>query len=159
MTKESPKLHTWQVFNVARRTLGPGTVANIFGRRNARSAYDWAQDPAYTVQRVKRDPLEALHLMLSMLVERGREDVARCAIEYLGTALEGQLCPPTIKELKATLDAEILADFRAVSDLQEAIEKGLEASQVKTLAIEAKAEIDRTLAKYLMMNIGKEEGG
>ena len=157
MTKGPPKLQTWQVFHVARKVLGPGAVANIFGRRNARSAYDWAQDPAYTVQRVKRDPLESLHLMLSMLVERGREDVARAAIEYLGTALDGELCPNEIKNLKPTLEAEILADFRAVAELQDGIEEGLSTDQIKALALEAKAEIDRTLARYLMESVTKKE--
>lgn len=152
MTNERPKLQTWQVFRVARKILGPETVSNIFGRRNARSAYDWASDPAYTVQRVKRDPLESLHLMFSMMVERGREDVVRAAIEYLASVLEQGFCPQEVADLKPTLDAEILADFKAVADLQDAIEEGLNGEDIKAFAQEAKAEIDRTLAKYLQEN-------
>ena len=154
MTKDTPKLETWQIFKVARKTLGPKMLVNIYGRRNARSAYDWSQDPAYTVQRVKRNPLECDHLMLSMLVERGREDVARAAIQYLETALEQDIHPDAIHDLKPTMDAEILADFKAVAALQEAIEENAPVEEIKALATEAKEEIARTLTKYL-----QEQGG
>ena len=149
MTKEKADLQTWQIFHVARRTLGPGAVANIFGRRNARSAYDWAADPAFTVQRVKRDPLQALHLMFSRLVDYGRQDVVKAAIDFLASALDDStVC--SIEELKPTLAEEILADFSAVAKLQDIIDEQASADSVREAAEEAIDEINRTVAKYIM---------
>lgn len=145
------KLQSWQFFAAARKHLGPQAVTAIFGKRNARTAYMWGQDPAYTVDR-SRDPLEALWHVMSELDTIGRGDVARAAVAYLCSALEemSDVCH-AVQELQPTLHEELLADYGSVAELQRAIHD--EASDIETvrrLIQEAKAEIDRTLAKYLM---------
>lgn len=148
MSKSCMKLQSWQFFNAARRALSPELVTSIFGRRNARAAYSWAQDPAYTQERC-RDPLEALKILCERLEEIGRGDLVRCAVAYLASTLDHEESLPSVKELQQTIDEELLADYSAVADLGAMIKAGAGIEELRESTEETKAEIDRTLAKVI----------
>lgn len=153
MSKENVKMQPWQVFHLANRYLGPAAVARVFNREK-RSAYNWGQDPLCTEHRCA-SPLELMHTLLSRMCDVGLGYVARAAIRYLQTAvdeIDGSEC---IKEPLPTIHEEILADYSAVSELQRAIEAGLSPKTIKLLLAEAKAEIERTVAKHYK-DIGHE---
>lgn len=142
------KLQSWQIFHAARKHLGVERVICIFGKKNARSAYTWAQDPRFTEDRC-RDPLEATHAMLSELDTVGRGDVARACLSYLATAVDGASFDlAAVASLKPTIDAEVLADYQALAAMQHAIEHGAELAEVGRLRHEAVDEINRTFAKF-----------
>lgn len=147
MTQETGKMQPWQVFHAGIRTLGVNMVARIFNRK-IRSAYDWAQDPSYTECRCK-SPLELLHTYFERLADSGREYVVEAAIQYLRTSIDhGERSCPIVEPLP-TMNEEILADYSAVATLQQAIGCGRQTSEIMDLAVEAKAEIDRTVALYV----------
>lgn len=148
MTKTNRPMQPWQVFHAARVQLGAEVVARIFNR-SSRSAYDWAQDPATTTVRCK-SPLELLHILFERLDEQGRGYVVRAAIDYLETALfESHHVPERVVEPHPSLDVELLRDFSAVDRLRAAIADNAAADEVAAIAAAAKAEIERTLARYL----------
>ncbi len=66
-------------------------------------------DPKYTIERC-RDPLQHLHIFFSELDTFGRGDVARLAIRYLQSALDGHDIDQ-VADLQPTVNAEILADY------------------------------------------------
>lgn len=147
MPKCSAKLQPWQVFHAAIKTLSAGVLASIFGKANIRTVYLYGADPDFTEQRCK-NPLEALHLMFRKMDEVGRGDVARCAIDYLLTAID-DLDPLAVSELKPTIDAEVLQDYAAVANLQKLIAEQADPAAVKLALYEAVEELQRTYAKYL----------
>lgn len=140
-------MQPWQVFQAARKYIGADVVAKIFNREK-RSAYNWGQDPAYTECRCK-SPLELLHTLFERMDAVGIGYVARAAIRYLETALDSDVDPGDLREPLADIDQEILADFRAVAELQRCIEQGCNADEVRSFAVAAKDEIDRTIARYI----------
>lgn len=148
MPKCPARLQPWQVFHAAIKTLSAGVLASIFGKANIRTVYLYGADPDFTEQRCK-NPLEALHLMFRKMDEVGRGDVARCAIDYLSTAIDdlGQLEP--VGELKKTIDAEVLQDYAAVANLRKLIDEQADPAAVKLALHEAMEELQRTYAKYL----------
>jgi len=141
-------MEPWQIYHVARKHLGPGLIAKIYGKANVRSAYDWAQNPAYTVRRC-RSPLEALHHMLSLLDDYGLGYAARAAIDYLKTAIEDPHDIAAVDDVKATMVEEKLLDYEALARFQAAVDACLPADEVQALKDEAVAEIERTFAKYM----------
>ncbi len=141
------KFQSWQFWAAAKKLLGESNLLLILGRRNARTIRMYSADPKYTVERC-RDPLEHLHIIFSELDTFGRGDVARLAIKYLQSAIDPQDVSK-VADLQPTMDAEILADYKSVADLQVAIVDGAPVDMVSDFAAEAKAEIDRTLAKYI----------
>lgn len=148
MAKGLMKLQTWQIFHAARKHLSPERVTKIFGKKNARSAYTWAQDPVTTEDRCK-DPIEALHTMMLELDAIGRGDVARAVIEFLRTAVDGESCSCAVKEVLPTIEQELLADYQALASFQRAVEACEDVDIVDALRVGAIEEIDRTHAKYL----------
>jgi len=150
MTNDEQKMQPWQVFNAARKFLGAPVVARIFNRAQ-RSAHDWAQDPASTAVRCK-SPLECLFALFERLDAAGMGYVARAAIHYLESALDPTVAAEEVRLPLPTVELEVLADYRAVADLQMALEGGAEVDAVAALADEAKAEIERTVARYIKAN-------
>jgi len=146
--KDEVKLQSWQIFAAARRHLGPSVVSAIFGKRRARMAYLWAQDPAVTDSHHGRDPLESIKMMFERMAEVGRGDVVRSALGYLAGALDDSTEIDPVVDCLPTMDAELLADFGAVALLREGIEEDFEPEEVERLAQAAIDEVGRSLAKY-----------
>ncbi len=145
MSINEAKMQPWQVFHAARKYLGVDEAARIFNREK-RSAYSWAQDPAYTECRCK-SPLELLHTLFERMDTVGIGYVARAAIRYLETAIDAEVDMDEIVATRPTLAEEILADYSSVAALQDAINRGCTVEEARGLALLAKAEIDRTVAK------------
>lgn len=147
MTK---KFQSWQFWAAAKKLLGEPNLMLILGKRNGRTIRMYSADPKYTQERC-RDPLKHLHIIFSELDTFGRGDVARLAIRYLESAIDPQDVS-RIAEMQPTIEEEILADYKSVADLQVAIVDGAPVDIVSDFAVEAKEEIDRTLAKYIKLN-------
>lgn len=139
---------SWQFWAAAKKLLGESNLLRILGKRNGRTIRMYSADPKYTVERC-RDPLQHLHIIFSELDTFGRGDVARLAIRYLATALDDSDDLDKVAELQPTLDAEVVADYQAVGDLQRAIGEVAQPDVIKDRAAAAKEEIDRTLTKYV----------
>lgn len=151
MPKEDGKMKSWQVFHFARKHLGASSLYAIFGKKNARAADYWCQDPKYTDKAESAyDPVQGVKNMLSMLDDHGHVGVVRACIAYLcsDTSLDCG-CKSNIDEPLPTLNEEILADYKAVACLQAAIEDKMPMAVVNSLRDEAIADIERTCAKYM----------
>lgn len=150
MPKKFNKLQSWQIFKIAIKHLTPGALAHIFGKANVRTVYLYAADPDFTEKRCK-DPIEAIHMMFSLLDEIGRGDAARAGLAYLQTAIDDSH-PQAVEELQSTVEKELLKDFSAVTELQRAIEIGEPVEVVAEATQQAVEEIQRTFAKYCLEN-------
>lgn len=146
MSEDNSKMQPWQVFQAARKYLGPETVAKIF-HKEKRSAYNWAQDPAFTECRC-RNPLELLYTLFERMDTVGLGYVVRAALVYLSGAVEAVDEGQEIRQPLATIQQEILADYAAVANLQRAIESEASLEEVRYCQREAIAEIERTVARY-----------
>lgn len=152
MAKESMKMKSWQVFSYARKYLKASTLYVIFGKKNARIVDYWCQDPLYTARPDDSyDPIKGVKILLQKLDDHGHCSVVRACLDYIssGTSACCSLDEPSVEQLKDTLTEEILADYRAVAELQLAIEAGYNQPSVPRLKAAAIAEIERTVAKYL----------
>lgn len=141
------KFEAWQVFAASFKAIGRAKVAACLGVTES-TAYQYGANPNTTGDKRCRNPLERMHSLLNELDTWGRADVCRDAINYLRSAFE-EADPKPVVELKATMNDELLADYQAVATLQRAIESCEQIDIVEVLVEEAKAEIDRTYAKYL----------
>ncbi|KGO32802.1 hypothetical protein JT06_18275 [Desulfobulbus sp. Tol-SR] len=95
------------------------------------------------------DPVKAIRNMLWKLDDQGHVDICRAALNYMasGTSV---ICgeEQEIVELRPTVSEELLADYRAVAMMQEAIEDHEHPDMVLSLKQEAISEIERTYARY-----------
>jgi hypothetical protein len=122
----------------------------LWGRRNSRILRLYTQNPAFT-ERTAKCALERLWHIFRELQAAGRPDVARQALTYLQSAIEDKEQAElfALDEVKETMAEEILADFHAVAELQDAIDAVDPPDIVRLYAKKAIAEIDRTVAKYV----------
>lgn len=150
MPKINQETKSWRIFHYARKYLGRKTLYSLFGHRHARTVDLWCEDPKTTIKNENAsDPVNGIRNMLWMLDDQGHVDICRAALNYMasGTSVNcGE--DQDIVELRDTISAEILADYRAVSMMQEAIEEREHPDMVVSLKIEAIREIERTFAKY-----------
>lgn len=150
MSKSASKLQSWQIFHFSRKHLGSSLLYTIFGRKNARAIDYWCQDPKFTAKADGAyDPIQGIKALVESLDDRGHCGVVRATMAYLS---EGTSCSidhdQKIIEPQATISAEILSDYRAVAEMQQAIEQGSDVIMVEKLLQEAIAELERTFARY-----------
>jgi hypothetical protein len=151
MAKKTQEMQSWQVLHFARKHLGRNALYVVFGKKNSRIVDYWCENPKYTGKPDKAyDPIQGVKDLLEALDDAGHTTVVRSCINYLlsGTSLDNG-DDPNIKDLLPTVNDEILADYRDVASLQEAIEQGMDIETVnerKNISIE---ELERTFAKYL----------
>ena len=146
MTMNVPELQSWQVFQAARKYIGVENVARIFNRK-VRSAYSWAQNPAYTEHRCK-NPLDTLHALFTELDARGMAYVVKDALNFLSSSID-DVEAFECKEPLSTMNEEILADYSAIATLKAAIDDGESIEVITALGHAAEAEIQRTVARYI----------
>lgn len=146
MSTKPQKMQSWQVFRAARKYLGVDNVARIF-RKEKRSAYNWAQDPAFTEHRCS-NPLDLLHALFEKMDVVGLGYVVRAALRYLESAIDPEVEAGEIKEPLPTIELELLADYSSLAKMQSKIESGSPLAEVLELKDEAIAEIERTVALY-----------
>lgn len=151
MPIESNKMQSWQVFHFARKHLTRSALYSIFGKKNARAVDYWCEDPRYTAKiEGAYDPLQGVKSMLETLDDQGHCGVVRAAFAYLAenTSIKCDY-ERTIVEPMSNITDEILADFRAVAELQRAIENKCDVAGAEHLLREAIAELERTVACYI----------
>ena len=149
MPKDEREMQSWRVFFYARKYLGRSVLYAIFGKRHARTVDGWCEDPRFTDKDERAfDPIQGVRDLLGMLDDQGHCGVVRACIAYLvsGTSMECKV--ERIVDPKSTIGEEILADYRAVADMQAGIEAGLHPDQILAKKDEAIAEVERTYAKY-----------
>ena len=150
MPNSPPQMQSWQIFHFARKHLNRSTLYAIFGKKNARAVDYWCEDPRYTAKvDGAYDPISGVKSMLETLDDQGHCGVVRSAIAYLCSSTSVQ-CDhkQEIVEPMSSLADEILADYRAVAELQKAIESQCDIAGVEHLLLEAVAELERTVALY-----------
>lgn len=150
MPISSNKMQSWQVFHFARKHLTRSALYAIFGKKNARAVDYWCEDPRYTAKLDGAyDPLQGVKTLLESLDDQGHCGVVRAAVAYLTENTSVQCdYEQSIVEPMANLTDEILADYRAVAELQRAIELHCDIAGVEHLLLEATAELERTVARY-----------
>jgi len=160
MPNDNLKMQSWQLFHFARKHLGNSTLYAIFGKKKARAIDMWAQDPRYTQKpEGSYDPILGVKTLLETLDDHGHTDVVRSAVAFMtsGTSAAVSGAEPCVADLLPTISEEILKDYRAVADMQAAIESGLSVDFVDALKDEAMDEISRTVALY-RQNVGECDG-
>lgn len=151
MPKNPRQMQSWQVLHYARKYLGASALYAIFGKKNARVVDYWCQDPRFTAKEEGAyDPIHGVKALLDMLDDQGHCSTVRACIAYLchGTSCDCG-ADPSVTDIKSTIAEEILADYRAVADMQQAIDAGDDIGKVNDLKYAAIEEIERTFAKYV----------
>lgn len=125
----------------------------IFGTRNARTVNLWCEDPKCTAREDGAyDPISGVKALFDELDSYGHVGVVRSCITYLvsdtSVGVNGEL---ELVEPRPTIAEEILLDYKAVAELQAAIDAAREAEHIVVLKNAAIAEIERTVAKYASM--------
>lgn len=152
MPKVSSKMQSWQVFHYARKHLGRSVLYSIFGKKNARAVDYWCEDPKYTNKPDGAyDPIQGVRDLMTALDDHGHTAVIRSACQYMTAETSGaaEEAPTNLTDLLPTLEAEILADFRAIANLQAMIESGSDMALILAAKQEAIEEIERTVAFYI----------
>ena len=151
MANGTNKMQSWQIFHFCRKHLGRSCLYAIFGRKNARTVDYWCENPRFTSKpECASDPISGLKCLIDELDDKGHTSVVRAMIAYFksGTSLEEDP-DPAVSDLLPTMTEEKLADFRAVAEFQDAIDKCLDRAEVDARKLVAIEEIERTFAKYL----------
>lgn len=150
MSKLDHKMQSWQVFHFARKHLGTSVLYQIFGKKSARAVDLWAQDPRFTNKPVGAyDPMQGIKTLIELLDDNGHDDVVRCALNFLlsDTSISSGV-EPNIQDLQSTIAEEVVRDYKAVAEMQAAIEDGEAIEWVEALKQDAIDEITRTVALY-----------
>jgi len=137
----------WEWFSGAIYHLGKTVVLKIWNC-SGRTLERWSTDPAYAESTTK-NPLGMLGITLEKLMERGRADFARAAVDYLAAIVGCTLvCDGEIHPDKDTLADECLDDLPALAELHKALLNDSPRAEVRELARKLINEIDEDLALY-----------
>lgn len=137
----------WEWYSGAIYHLSKTAVLKIWNC-SERTLERWSADPA-TTESITKNPLGMLGITLEKLMERGRADFARSAVDYLAGIVGCTLvCDGDIKPDKDTLADECLDDLPALAELHQALLKDSPRSEVRELARKLINEIDEDLALY-----------
>jgi hypothetical protein len=150
MPKANALTQSWRFFHYARKYLHRSTLYAIFGKRHARTIDLWCEDPNFSAKDDRAfDPIQGVRDLLAMLDDHGHVGIVRSCLVYLasGTSVDLDL-KDSVQDLKGSIGEEILADYRAVAEMQSAIESGERPEEIDILKAAAIAEIERTYARY-----------
>jgi hypothetical protein len=123
----------------------------IFGTRHARTIDGWCEDPRYTGKDDDAfDPIKGIRNLLWLLDDEGHVGVVRSALQYIasGTSVDCGADWASMAEPPVTINSGILAGYKALADLQEAIESGGHPDQINRLKLAVFAELELVNAKY-----------
>jgi|GEM_PF-944337 hypothetical protein len=151
MPKTNATMQSWRVFHYARKYLGRQRLYAIFGTRHARTIDGWCEDPRYTDKDVDAfDPIKGIRNLLWLLDDEGHVGVVRSALQYIasGTSIDCGDDMASMAEPPTTINAGILAVYKAVAELQAAIDAGVRPDNLKGLKVAILAEINLVCAKY-----------
>jgi hypothetical protein len=112
----------------------------------------WSADPA-TTESISKNPLGMIGITLEKLMERGRVDFARAAVDYLAAIVGCTLVvDQEVIPDKAALADECLDDLPALAEYHAAMLDKKPISEIRDLCRKAKHEIDEDLALYESQN-------
>lgn len=140
-------LKSWQVMKSCRRILGDSFMQGLF-RRGICQLQRWSTDPDFS--EVDRNPLDHYETMLRRLMELGREDVARAAVDRQAHIVGCELvCTQEVLPDHQGVEAECLDDYPALVAFHHAIRVGEPPESVRHFWQSAKREIDETFKIFL----------
>jgi len=137
----------WEWYSGAIYHLSKTAVLKIWNC-SERTLERWSADPA-TTESITKNPLGMLGITLEKLMERGRVDFARAAVDHLAAivgcslVVDGDVVPD-----KDNLAEECLDDLPALAKLHTAMHENQPMPIVRELAAKAKHDIDEDLALY-----------
>lgn len=155
MTETTQPLHTWQFFACCRRILGDAFLQKLF-QRALRQMQRWSADPDFA-DSTERNPLDRYELLLSRLMERGREDIARAAVArqayIVGCELQG-LNPA--EPNKSVMSEECLDDLPVLAEYHRLLnDAGSSPEAVRVAWQNAKRELDENYELFVRKAEGK----
>ena len=146
-----PPLKTHQFYAACRKILGMATLQKLF-KKSPTQLYRWGMDPDFC-EDWKRNPLDRLNVLLERLIEIGRDDIARAAVDILARTVDCELsCVNSANPDKDTVEAECFDDYPPVNRFHQAIQSRENPEMVRHLWQEAKRELDETWEMYLRTN-------
>ncbi|MHC1744858.1 MAG: hypothetical protein AB9873_17775 [Syntrophobacteraceae bacterium] len=138
---------TWQMWNSFRRVLGDALLQKVY-QRGTRQLQRWSADPDFTAE-FERNPMDRYELVLSRLMEIGREDLARAAVSRQAHVVGCELrCIDELNPDRSSITEEILDDHPPLVAFHQAIRNGEDAVVVHQLYQDARREIEETYALY-----------
>ena len=114
MRADTPILKSWQFFHTSRRVLGDSFLQKIF-HRSLRQIQRWSADPDFADD-TERNPIDRYEVLLSRLMELGREDVARAAVARQAHVVGCELrCLDLVDPSRKSMADECLDDLPALA--------------------------------------------
>ena len=146
---DHPPFNTWQFFSGCIYHLGKTTMNKLY-QVGERTIERWSADPATTATS-KRNPLDRYEDLLSMLMERGKKDVARTAVGRQAAIVgcELNVVGLGVKPDKETVEEECLDDYPVVIEFHDSIRRKARPEEVVKLCKAAERELEETKVKYL----------
>lgn len=153
MNRETTTAHveTWQFFSscieIFRPHGGTGFLSKLYSV-SIRQMQRWSCDPDFS-DSAQRNPMDRYEKILKTLMEMGRNDVARGAVDRQAAIVGCHLACDYAEPDKDSLSDELLDDLPAIAKLHRAI-IDLESPEVVREALQqAKRELDEDYAAYL----------
>jgi len=138
----------WEWFSGAVYHLKNKSLVLKIWNCSERTLLRWSANPA-TTQSITKNPLEMLGITLEKLMERGRADFARAAVDYLAAIVGCALvCDGEIHPDKDNLAEECLDDLPALAAFHTSLRENQPRAVVRELCRKAKQDIDESLALY-----------
>lgn len=156
MHRETTTAHsdTWQFFSSCIEIFKPrctrggtGYMAALF-RVSIRQMQRWSCDPDFS-ESAQRNPLDRYEKALKTLMEMGRQDVARGAVDRQAAIVGCQLVCDYAEPDKDSLSDELLDDLPAIAKLHQAIIDREPSEVVREALQQAKRELDEDYQSYI----------
>lgn len=160
MAAETSPLKTWQVLNTARRMNGIGTqwLLRLLNIASERQLQRLCADPK-TTESASPNLIDKYELLLSRLMELGREDVARAAVSRQAFIVGCELrCIEEARPDRDSIAEEMLDDHPPLVAFHQAVRAGADHVEVHRLYQHALREIEETYALYVRTTAGKAGG-
>lgn len=117
-THETIPVETWQFYAALKKILGKNKLTTFFSV-SPRQIDRWSCDPDYSAS-ARRNPMDRYEGLLKKLMELGREDIARAAVDRQARIVACSLISNSAVPDKLTLQEELLDNLPALANYQEA---------------------------------------
>jgi hypothetical protein len=145
--------HEW--FSGSIYHLGKSSMLKIWNV-SERTLERWSADKAMTAS-VTKNAVDMLGVTLEKLMEKGKADFARSAVDFLAKIVGCQLvCTTDAAPDKDSIAEECLDDLPIVAALHRAIIANKPEAIVRGLLSKAKQELDEDYQAYVLENRGTE---
>lgn len=145
----TPPINTWQFFHSCRKLFGDAFLQRLF-QRSLRQLQRWASDPAFADSH-EPNPIDRYEVLLSRLMEIGRDDIARASVARLAEIVDCDLVVPCPNEPdKETIAEECLDDYPALTKFHQAVRDGSQRDEARHLRDMAVREVRETFERFSM---------